>query len=79
MIAELAGFGLAGLPAGSFVQRIGARRSMLAADAVRAPCLVSQRLHGTVGDLLRPGGQLLQVVHRLAHVYVLLSADHTQS
>ena len=40
MIAELVGFGIAGLPAGSFVQRIGARRSMLAADAIRAPLML---------------------------------------
>ena len=40
MIAELAGFAIAGLPAGTFVQRLGARRSMLIADAVRAPLMM---------------------------------------
>jgi MFS family permease len=40
MIAELAGFAVAGLFAGSFVQRFGARRSMLVADAARAPLMM---------------------------------------
>ena len=40
MLAELAGFAIAGLPAGSFVQRMGARRSMLIADALRAPLMM---------------------------------------
>src|SRR6266516_7128568 len=40
MMAELAGFAIAGLPAGTFVQRLGARRSMLIADAVRAPLMM---------------------------------------
>ena len=40
MIAELAGFAVAGLSAGSFVQRFGARRSMLVADAARAPLMM---------------------------------------
>jgi len=40
MIAELAGFAAAGLPAGSFVQRLGARRSMLLTDAARAPLMM---------------------------------------
>ena len=40
MMAELAGFAIAGLPAGSLVQRLGARRSMLGADAVRAPLMM---------------------------------------
>ena len=40
MIAELAGFAIAGLPAGSFVQRFGARRSMLLTDAARAPLMM---------------------------------------
>jgi predicted MFS family arabinose efflux permease len=40
MMAELAGFAVAGLPAGTFVQRLGARRSMLVADAVRAPLMM---------------------------------------
>jgi MFS family permease len=40
MMAELAGFAIAGVPAGTLVQRLGARRSMLAADAVRAPLMM---------------------------------------
>jgi MFS family permease len=37
MIAELVGATAAGLPSGAVLQRLGARRTMLAADAVRAP------------------------------------------
>jgi len=40
MIAELAGFAVAGVLAGSFVQRLGARRSMLFTDAARAPLMM---------------------------------------
>ena len=40
MMAELAGFAIAGIPAGSLVQRLGARRSMLGADALRAPLMM---------------------------------------
>lgn len=40
MMAELAGFAIAGLPAGTFVQKLGARRSMLIADAARAPLMM---------------------------------------
>jgi MFS family permease len=40
MMAELAGYAIAGIPAGSFVQRLGARRSMLLADAARAPLMM---------------------------------------
>jgi MFS family permease len=40
IMAELAGLAIAGIPAGSFVQRVGARRSMLLADAVRAPLML---------------------------------------
>ena len=40
MMAELVGFGAAGLPAGSLLQRLGARRTMLVADAVRAPLML---------------------------------------
>jgi MFS family permease len=48
MIAELAGFAVAGIPAGMFVQKAGARTSMLLADAVRAPLmLLVPALHWT--------------------------------
>ena len=40
MIAELIGFAAAGLLSGSFVQRLGARRSMMVADAARAPLMM---------------------------------------
>jgi MFS family permease len=40
MIAELVGFAVSGLATGSFVQRIGARRSMLVTDAARAPLML---------------------------------------
>ena len=40
VMAELIGLAAAGLPAGSFVQRFGARRSMLIADAARAPLML---------------------------------------
>ncbi|MEK6276088.1 MAG: MFS transporter [Actinomycetota bacterium] len=40
MMGELAGFAIAGIPAGTLVQRLGARRSMLGADAIRAPLMM---------------------------------------
>ena len=40
VLAELLGLAAAGLPAGSFVQRFGARRSMLITDLVRAPLML---------------------------------------
>lgn len=40
VFAELLGLAAAGLPAGVFVQRFGARRSMLIADAARAPLML---------------------------------------
>jgi MFS family permease len=40
IMAELLGLAVAGLPSGSFVQRFGARRSMLITDAVRAPLML---------------------------------------
>jgi MFS family permease len=40
MIAELVGLAVAGLPAGAVLQRLGARRTMLMADAVRAPLML---------------------------------------
>ena len=48
MIAELVGATAAGLPAGVLLQRLGARRTMLGADAVRAPLmLLVPALHWT--------------------------------
>jgi MFS family permease len=40
MAAELLGFAIAGLPAGPLIQRLGARRTMLWADAVRTPLML---------------------------------------
>jgi len=40
MAAELLGFAAAGLPAGPLIQRLGARRTMLVADAARAPLML---------------------------------------
>jgi predicted MFS family arabinose efflux permease len=40
MIAELVGVTAAGLPSGAVLQRLGARRTMLAADAIRAPLML---------------------------------------
>jgi MFS family permease len=40
IMAELLGLAVAGLPSGSFVQRFGARCSMLITDAVRAPLML---------------------------------------
>jgi MFS family permease len=40
MAAELLGFAAAGLPSGPLVQRLGARRTMLVTDALRAPLML---------------------------------------
>ena len=40
MAAELLGFAAAGLPSGPLLQRFGARRTMLVADAARAPLML---------------------------------------
>jgi MFS family permease len=40
MAAELMGFAVTGIPAGVVLQRLGARRTMLAADAIRAPLML---------------------------------------
>src|SRR6266540_3280347 len=40
MAAELLGFAVAGLPSGTLIQRLGARRTMLLSDAVRAPLML---------------------------------------
>ena len=40
MIAELVGLMVAGLPSGALLQRMGARRLMLTADAIRAPLML---------------------------------------
>ena len=40
IMAELLGLAAAGLPAGPFVQRLGARKSMLITDVARAPLML---------------------------------------
>ena len=40
MAAELLGIGAFGLPSGALLQRFGARRTMLAADGLRAPLML---------------------------------------
>jgi MFS family permease len=40
LAAEVIGLGAAGLPAGNVLQRLGARRTMLLADALRAPLML---------------------------------------
>jgi MFS family permease len=40
MLAEVVGLGLAGIPAGHVLQRLGSRLTMLGADAIRAPLML---------------------------------------
>ena len=54
MAAELLGFAIAGLPAGPVIQRLGARRTMLAADAIRAPLMLLVPLLHWSGHLVYP-------------------------
>jgi MFS family permease len=57
IMAELLGLAAAGLPSGPFVQRFGARRSMLITDAARAPLMLLVPVlhwtgHLTLGGLI---------------------------
>jgi MFS family permease len=57
IMAELLGLAAAGLPAGPFVQRLGARRSMLITDLARAPLMLLVPVlhwtgHLTLGGLI---------------------------
>jgi MFS family permease len=54
MAAELLGFAIAGLPAGPVIQRLGARRTMLVADAIRAPLMLLVPLLHWSGHLVYP-------------------------
>jgi MFS family permease len=54
MAAELVGFALAGLPAGPLIQRLGARRAMLWADAARAPLMLLVPVLHWSGHLVYP-------------------------
>jgi len=51
MIAELIGLTVAGLPSGALLQRIGSRRMMLTADAIRTPLMLLVPLLYWTGDL----------------------------
>ena len=51
MIAELVGLTVAGLPSGAVLQRLGARRLMLTADAIRAPLMLLVPLLYWTGNL----------------------------
>lgn len=55
IMAELLGLAAAGIPAGSFVQRFGARRSMLLTDVVRAPLMLLVPVLHWTGHLSLPG------------------------
>ena len=52
--AEGAAYAIFGIPAGSLVSRIGARRSMLLADGLRAPLMLLVPLLHWAGDLTYP-------------------------
>jgi MFS family permease len=52
MAAELIGFAMAGLPAGPLIQRLGARRTMLYADALRTPLMLLVPLLHWSGHLI---------------------------
>jgi MFS family permease len=54
MAAELVGFAIAGLPAGPVIQRLGARRTLLVADALRAPLMLLVPLLHWSGHLVYP-------------------------
>jgi MFS family permease len=54
MAAELLGFAVAGLPAGPLIQRLGARRTMLAADLLRTPLMLLVPVLHWSGHLVYP-------------------------
>jgi MFS family permease len=54
MAAELVGFAIAGLPAGPVIQRLGARRTLLVADALRAPLMLLVPFLHWSGHLVYP-------------------------
>jgi MFS family permease len=59
ILAESIGLAAAGLPAGPFVERFGAKRSMLFADAVRAPLMLFVPILHWSGHLTLPALLLL--------------------
>ena len=62
LAAEVIGLGLAGLPSGSVLQRVGARRTMLFADALRAPLMLLVPILHWTGHLSYPPLLLLALL-----------------
>jgi predicted MFS family arabinose efflux permease len=62
MAAELLGFAAAGIPAGPLLQRLGARRTMLTCDAVRAPLMLLVPVLHWTGHLGFPALVLLALL-----------------
>lgn len=62
LAAEVIGLGLAGLPSGSVLQRVGARRTMLFADALRAPLMLLVPVLHWTGHLSYPPLLLLALL-----------------
>jgi MFS family permease len=62
MAAELVGFAIAGVPSGSVLQRLGARNTMLAADAIRAPLMLLVPVLHWTGQLSFPALVLLALL-----------------
>ena len=54
LAAEVIGLGLAGLPSGNLLQRLGARRTMMFADALRAPLMLLVPVRHWTGHLSYP-------------------------
>ena len=54
MAAELVGLAVAGIPSGGLLERLGARRTMLAADGLRAPLMILIPVLHWVGYLSLP-------------------------
>jgi MFS family permease len=62
MASELIGFGVAGIPSGSVLQRFGARRTMMFVDAVRAPLMFLVPVLHWTGHLSFPALVLLALL-----------------
>lgn len=62
MAAELIGFAVTGIPSGSVLQRLGARGTMLAADAIRAPLMLLVPVLHWTGHLSFPAVALLALL-----------------
>ncbi len=66
MAAELIGFGVTGIPSGGVLQRLGARTTMLVADAVRAPAqrVIVPELFGEDETVISQATALTQIATR---------------